>query len=67
MSGYGNFVLQNSLKQYIKSNSLKLKLIEKIILCLDKISAHDLQMKWANDILATNIEEIQRDNNVDSK
>lgn len=55
---FGNYVLQNSLKNYLVRDETKLKLIESIIKRLDKVTVIDIQFKWGTDILKPNLETI---------
>jgi len=56
---YGNYVLQNSLDQYLKSNELKVRLIDSIINCIDKLKNQKTQIKWCDKILAMNIKKLE--------
>ena len=57
-SNFGNFVLQNSLKTYCKSEEQKNFLIECIILCLSQVCDYKVQVKWGDEILLSFIEQV---------
>lgn len=48
-------MLQNTIKDYLKDDRLKLKLIKSIINCLDRVNKIDIQQKWVEEILKENL------------
>lgn len=58
-SNFGNFVLQNSIKTYCKSEEQRNILIEQIILSLKEVTDYKVQVKWGEDILLNFIEQVQ--------
>jgi hypothetical protein len=62
-SNFGNFVLQNSLKTYCKSEEQRNLLIERIIQSLKEVQDYKVQVKWGEDILHSFVEKV---NNQDS-